>query len=162
MLYLQGNHFTGKVDFKERKKKIKTLVAINLTNNEFEGTFPCLSQNIDLQYLDIRHNKFGKIEPYCDWNESLKIFMISYNKNIHQSYEEIAYNMKNMTVLDLSLTQIYDTLSNGAIDAGGDYFAIYDTDMSTNLPEISKHARWNQSWTVEYARQVILCVCLLE
>ena len=137
------------------------MVAINLTNNEFEGTFPCLSQNIDLQYLDIRHNKFTKIEPYCEWNESLKIFMISYNKDIQQSYEEIVYNMHNMTVLDLSLTQIYGTLSNEAIDAGGDYFAIYDTDMSTNIPDISENAHWNQSWTVKYTTQTTVMYYLI-
>ena len=147
-LNLADNRFNGSVDFASVVTEMETLIAINLTNNQFKGTFPCLSNNKQLEYVDIRGNHFNSIETQCQWPNSLEYFLASYNPRLEQSFDEITYNMYNMTVLALGLTSVYGIVNKEPIYNGGQYLAFYDSEIATKLPGINPTAMWNQSWVV--------------
>ena len=46
---LADNNFDGSVDFGNAQYNMTSLIAINLSNNSFSGTFPCLSNSFDLK-----------------------------------------------------------------------------------------------------------------
>ena len=147
---LADNYFNGSVDFGQNVPyNMTTLIAINLTNNSFTGTFPCLSNNFALEYIDIRQNNFELIENNCQWSNKLKYFLASYNPKLTQSFDDITYGMYSMNVLALGVTRLYGSVNNiDAIKNGGAYLAFYDSDIATTLPNIAPNATWNQSWVI--------------
>ena len=127
------NHFVGPVDFGEKLDKIVTLSAINLTNNNFSGTFPCLKNNFGMQYIDIRQTKFNKIDTNnCIYNKSLKYFLASFNPHLTQNFSQITQSFSNnMTILAFGVTNVWGDVSRSLIENGGQYIALYDTDIAT-------------------------------
>lgn len=129
--------------------KLQTLVALNFTSNNFDGTLPCLKDNFHIEYIDIRQNNFHSIESGCQWPNTLKYFLASFNSQLTQSFDDITYHMQNMTVLVLSNTQLYGTIGNkDSFYAGGLVFSIHDTDIATELPTIWVNASFEQTWVI--------------
>ena len=129
---------------------VKALIGINLTDNNFHGTFPCLSDNVQLVYIDIRSNNFKSIEKKCKWSTNLKYFLASENRVWSQAYTDVTYGMINLSILAIENTDIYGSIPNysPAINYGGDYMAFYDTDIYGHLPKILRNAVWNTTWVI--------------
>ena len=143
---LASNDLEGSIDLNDN---IFTLQAINLTDNRFTGMFPCLSNNSGLVYLDIRRNDFTSMASHCEYNnDSLRYFLVSFNPKLTQSFDDITYNMNNMTMLAMSMTSIYGTVSNNIFWDGGQYLGLYDSDIATDYKPIDSNVTWNQTWLV--------------
>ena len=148
-LDLSNNNFEGSVDFGDRLHKIVTLSAINLTNNNFDGTFPCLKNNFDIQYIDIRQGKFTKISTNnCAYNKSLKYFLASFNPHLTQQFSQIAQCFSNVTTLAFCVTNVWGDVPRNVTQNGGRYLALYDTDIATRYYDIGGDKDWSQVWIV--------------
>ena len=162
---LQSNQFSGIVDFSDKYNSTTnsshinhdnneitylSIVSLNISDNQFEGTFPCMKDNPNLIYVDIRFNSFKKIEEYCRWPNKTIFFLASHNLELEQSYDSITKYFPSMGALTLDLTNVYGSVprNSSVLYNGGLYLSYYDTDMDGYLTQICPHCDWNYSWVI--------------
>ena len=153
---LSDNYLEGSVDFGTKLNEIVTLYGMNLTNNKFIGTFPCLDKNFAIQYIDIRQNKFSKIDSInCTYTKELNYFLASFNPLLTQNIGDITRNFENLSMIAFGVTNVYGQVPSDAIRFGGQYIAFYDTDITTrytidndNNSTTNDTYDWTQAWVV--------------
>ena len=129
--------------------KFGGLKLLNLSSNSFDGMFPCLNNFPLIVLIDARYNNFQFVESKCNWSHTLDYFLLSVNKQLTQSFDDITYHMSDMKMLSLSNTRIYGTVTNtDPFYTGCKVFSIRDTDIATKLPNVWTNATFNQTWVV--------------
>eukprot|EP01084_Bolivina_argentea_P275316 469510_1 len=148
-LTLQDNEFTGNIKLSPKYKHFR---AVNISNNNFDGMFPCLMSNHKLEFVDARFNKFDSIATDKDdcigWPKNLDSLLLSDNQ-INAVLEKAVRNLTNMSIIDFGNNRFRGTVPSLLIEAtqnqDGTYVGFYDNDISCIFPHANGR-HFNYSW----------------
>eukprot|EP01084_Bolivina_argentea_P198326 339638_1 len=156
-LTLQDNKFTGNIVL---PSDYDHFVSINISNNMFDGMFPCLMKNNKLQFVDARFNKFDSIatdkENYCNsWPNTLGELFLSNNKIVAE-FDRVVRNATNLTVIDFGNNRLKGTVPSSLVEGAicnnnthdicnCSYVSFYDNDFSCTFPDAGNR-QFNESW----------------